>query len=263
MTFKEYMKIRGLSKNTIKNYLCDIKKMNPENTTKKNTEENYKKKIGKLQDEGCASSSINRFLDAHNLYYHFKGNSNPVSKIGRLKLNMRTPDFLNLAELKKFTEHPETKYKNRTRDKTILMIFKDTGMRLNELISLQVDNLNLEKKRIKLYRSKNRTEFEVPIRTETAEQLKRYMNRANLNGKLFNVSTRYIQLLCERTGKKVLGRKITPHTLRHTRGFSWIARGGDIRTLQVLLGHKDISTTMRYTHITPDVLQDSFSKIEE
>lgn len=200
----------------------------------------------------------------------------PSSKIKLAKQKSNDQiSFLEMSEVEKMLETFDISKPNGLRDRAILELFFSSGMRISELVSLNADQMSFLKDK-----DPNRT-FELSIvgkgkyvRTifispRAAEWLRKYLNmRRDVYKPLFinwrskdddnkRLSPRYIQKMISKASMLAgLSKKVTPHTMRHTYATDLLAHGADLRSVQELLGHKNVSTTQVYTHVTNKRLRD-------
>ena len=204
----------------------------------------------------------------------------PSSKI---KLARQKSDevvsFLEVSDVEKMVRVPDVGTPKGLRDRAIMELFFSSGMRIAELVSLNTDQLSFLKDK-----SPTRT-FELSIigkgkhiRTifispRAAEWLRAYLDsRRDVYKPLFinhrskdsdncRLSVRYIQIMISRSAMLAgISKKVTPHTLRHTYATDLLAHGADLRSVQELLGHKNVATTQIYTHVTNKRLRDVHEK---
>src|SRR3989344_350607 len=204
----------------------------------------------------------------------------PSSKI---KLAKQKTDenisFLEMRDVEKMLKIPDTETPNGLRDRTIMELFFSSGMRISELVALNVDQMSFLQDK-----NPNRT-FELSIigkgkyvRTifispTAADWLRKYLKiRRDVFKPLFinfrskdpenkRLSPRYIQNMVSKSAMLAgLSKKVTPHTLRHSYATDLLTHGADLRSVQELLGHKNVSTTQVYTHVTNKLLRDIHEK---
>ncbi len=204
----------------------------------------------------------------------------PSSKIKLAKQKSdETISFLDVPDIQKMLNVPDTKTDVGLRDRTIMELFFSSGMRISELVALNADQMSIlrdnDKKRTYelsiVGKGKHiRTIF---ISPHAAEWLRTYLaSRKDMSKPLFinyrskdsdhnRLTSRYIQKMIS-TCAMVAGisKKVTPHTLRHTYATDLLSHGADLRSVQELLGHKNVSTTQVYTHVTNKRLRDIHEK---
>ena len=205
----------------------------------------------------------------------------PSSKVKLAKQKAdETVSFLDVRDVEAMLKIPDTKTSIGLRDRTIMELFFSSGMRISELVALNVDQMSFLKDK-----NPNRT-FELSIvgkgkhiRTifispRSAEWIRTYLaSRKDVQKPLFinhrgkdidedhRLTPRSIQMMIARSALLAgISKKVTPHTLRHTYATDLLGHGADLRSVQELLGHKNVSTTQIYTHVTNKGLRDIHEK---
>ncbi len=194
----------------------------------------------------------------------------------KVELGEQDPSPLKVLDddsLERLLKSPDTTSKEGLRDKAILELLFSTGLRVSELASLNKDQINLQRREFGIV-GKGGKERVVFLSDQAAECLERYINsrkdtfsplfiryqgRVDIseNGENMRLSTRSIERILEKYVKATgLSIKATPHTLRHNFATDLLINGADIRSVQEMLGHTNISTTQIYTHITNKQLKD-------
>lgn len=204
----------------------------------------------------------------------------PSSKINLAKEKSgETVSFLEVNDMEKILLIPDIETMSGLRDRAIIELFFSSGMRISELISLNTDQLsflkgkNVEKTHELSIVGKGKHVRTIFISPRAALWLKKYLTaRRDVFKPLFinirskdednnRLSARYIQLMISRCAILAgLSKKVTPHTLRHTYATDLLSHGADLRSVQELLGHKNVSTTQIYTHVTNKRLRDIHEK---
>lgn len=274
--YLDYIKFeRKLSNETVKNYEYDLNKfisylkenhINSFNKVTVDNIENYLKYISSLN-----SRSISRNITSINNLFIFllkekRVKKNPCEFIDRPKIKKSLPDTLSVEEVSNLLDIPlKTKYDYR--NKAMLELMYGSGLRVSELISLTMRNIDLENDIVRCL-GKGAKERIVPINDYSMYYLKLYIDKRNLF--LINGFNDYLFLnnhgkQMTRQGffknlKKILLEKgikknVTPHTLRHSFATHMLSGGADLRSIQILLGHSDISTTKIYTHISKEKIK--------
>ncbi len=204
-----------------------------------------------------------RFLSSRDII-----KTNPALLLYSPKVPERLPEFLTIEEMVKVIETPEGDKWQILRDRSILEMLYATGIRVGELTSLRMKNVNILEETIKV-EGKGRKERIVPIGRPAMKALIEYLERRphksservflNKYGK--PLTDRGVERLVDRYAKKAgIGRKVTPHTFRHSFATHMLDRGADLRTVQELLGHQRITTTQIYTHLTVERLREFYNK---
>jgi len=224
------------------------------------------------KDRGLASSSISRALVAIKVFYRFLYREGLIQKdltsvLDSPKLWQRLPSVLSVSEVKSLLKAPDRKPLG-IRDRAILEVFYATGARVSEVANLKVDSINFEFGYLRCL-GKGSKERIVPIGRQALDATERYLrdvrgklvgNRptqelfvSRLGGSLYRESIwRIVKKYAFKAG---IRKKISPHTLRHSFATHLLEGGADLRAVQEMLGHADISTTQLYTHVDRERLK--------
>ena len=282
--FENYLKnVRKYSINTVNSYLSDI---NIFLEYLKERKINYKEVnrdvirtyLKYLDMAKYKSSSINRLLSSLNDYYNYLVKMkyvkyNYFEDINRPRREKKLPNFINYEEymtLIKQAEKEENEFL-RARNLLFLEILFDTGLRVSEAVNIKFSDINKSECSIKVL-GKGSKERIVYFGEYALNYLNEYMAiRAGINSpdknylflnknytKLTRRGAEY--LISSVTKQALLKQKVTPHTLRHTFATEMLNNGCDIRSVQELLGHKSLSTTGIYTHVTNEVVRTEYLK---
>ncbi len=225
-----------------------------------------------LQQSNYSKSSVQRKLSALRTFYKFqvregKTRAHPMTGIHGPKRDKYLPKFLDIDQTKKLLESPDLKAKDGLRDRAILEMFYSTGIRLSELTGMRPDDIDFLSEVIKI-RGKGKKERMVPVGSLALKALRDYLavrrgsgNTVFLNKAGKALSARGVQRILEKY-RKLSGSAagVSPHTLRHSFATHLLDRGANLRAVQELLGHKNLSTTQRYTHITAQRLKNAYDK---
>ena len=199
---------------------------------------------------------------------------NPLTDIPTPKVEKKIPHFLGTEEVEKLLNAPQGTSFQSIRDRAILETLYSTGLRVSELTALNVADVDFTAEVIKA-RGKGRRERMVPIGSFALQAIKAYVDiRAqvpNINEKdpdaLFlnrfgdRLSSRSIRKIIDKYIKVTgLSEKTSPHTLRHSFATHLLNRGANLRMVQELLGHKHLSTTQIYTHVTTDAMKQAYEQ---
>ena len=234
--------------------------------------------LGTLKKEGLSATSINRTLAAIRGLYRYLLRSghiaeNTLTKVSLAKAWMRLPDTLNLHEMEELLQKPDDTKPQGLRDKAMLELLYATGLRVTELLTLTVNDLNWQVGCLTAT-GKGRKERIVPVGKAAVATLRRYMDESRpllLKGKktdILFVNRRGGGLTRQALWKMIkkyailagLQKKVHPHTFRHSFATHLLEGGADLRAVQVMLGHADISTTQVYTHVTRERLKEIHRK---
>ncbi|TET08147.1 MAG: site-specific tyrosine recombinase XerD [Candidatus Atribacteria bacterium] len=273
--FLDYLSIeRGLAQNTIISYRYDLtkyisflkkKKISSFNQTNKVLVNNY---FVFLRGKGLEINSISRNLVAVKMFYRFllmEGliKEDITSLIEFPRVSKKLPHVLSLREINLLLDKANFKGKLGLRDQAVLELFYATGLRVSELIYLKINDLNMENCMLKCL-GKGSKERIIPFGNKAYQSLKLYLDRARpklvknpdedalfLNSRGESLSRQGVFYLVKLYAQKArIEKKVTPHTLRHTLATHLLENGADLRSVQEMLGHTDISTTQIYTHVS-------------
>lgn len=273
--FLDYLSIeRGLAQNTIISYRYDLtkyisflkkKKIGSFNQTNKVLANNY---FVYLKGKDLEINSISRNLVAVKMFYRFllmEGliKEDITSLIEFPRVSKRLPHVLSSREMNLLLDEANFKGKLGLRDQAVLELFYATGLRVSELIYLKINDVNMENCMLKCL-GKGSKERIIPFGNKAYHSLNIYLDRArpklvknpdentlflnNRGGRLSRQGVFYLVKLYAKKAK--IEKKVTPHTLRHTLATHLLENGADLRSVQEMLGHSDISTTQIYTHVS-------------
>jgi integrase/recombinase XerC len=231
-----------------------------------------------LNERQYSKSTIARKLATLRSFYKFlvKRNqlsSNPVMAVRTPKQEKKLPHFLEYEEVKKLLETPPVDNWLGARDRAILETLYSTGIRVSELVALNMDDIDFLGEVVHI-RGKGKKERIAPIGTSALQVIQHYMefrskraqNNSNFDSKVLFVnkhgrrlSTRSVRRKMDKYLKMAgLDPSISPHTLRHSFATHMLNNGADLRSVQELLGHQSLSTTQIYTHLTTKKLKETY-----
>ena len=283
--FLEYLSLeRGLSANTIISYRYDLLKyyefivIKNRLSLKDVDREAISRYYHHLNQIKLAVNSIFRNLVALKMFYrflftegHIKNDLTRFIEFPRLKKKL--PETLNLKELDKLLDEKNFTGLLGKRDQAIIELFYATGMRVTELISLKRNDINLDHQILKCTGKGNKERW-IPFNDRSHIVLMDYLqyirpklikkedsNRLFLNNHGRPITRQAIfYMIKDYAQKSGIKKKVTPHTLRHTLATHLIENGADLRTVQEILGHSDISTTQMYTHVSRKWIKKEYYK---
>ncbi len=245
------LRLRGSSKETIKTYkfynkqFLDFIKKNPNDVI----EEDIKKYLSNLLSNGASNSTIALVKSA--LLFFYSEILGKKIEIKTPKIAKKAPVVLTKEEIKRLLEVTENK-----KHKLLISLLYSTGMRLSECINLKIKDLELSESVIWVRKGKGSKDRMVLISKRLAQELKKYLKDNNPEDFVFKgrngcFSKRNVQKIVTNAAKKAgISKKVSPHTLRHTFATHLLESGVDIRKIQVLLGHSNLSTTQIYTSVS-------------
>jgi integrase/recombinase XerD len=268
---------KGLSANTLEAYRRDLHKFIAFSESCQGDSflkaEFVRAYVDSLYQAGLASSSIARNLTSLRNFYSFllsegRAETDPTAFIPIPKQWQKIPKYLNLSEIDRITATPEVSCPRGLRDKAMLELLYATGLRVSELCGLLISDVNLELGVLRVTGKGNKQRM-VPAGKVALAAVSEYLDLGRpiiLKGK----PSRYL-FVTARGGKltrqafwKTLGqygkkagifRGLTPHVIRHSFATHLLEGGADLRSVQAMLGHADISTTQIYTHVVRDRLR--------
>ncbi|MBU4311562.1 MAG: site-specific tyrosine recombinase XerD [Candidatus Omnitrophica bacterium] len=283
--FLGYLSVeRGLSKNTLISYRQDLARFFEYLKSRRiaSIERVTRQMISSFmmteKDRGLSANSVSRELACLKSFFKFlvrehKVKEDVTSVIESPKLWKKLPSTLNLEEVVSILNAPNVKDLMGMRDRATLELMYATGMRVSELINLKMDDVNMDVGFVKCL-GKGSKERIVPFGKKAKESIARYLDKGRKNFLKQKVSnflflTRLGRPMSRQTFWKIIKKyarearikkDITPHSLRHSFATHILERGADLRIVQELLGHSDISTTQIYTHVSKDRLKSIHKK---
>lgn len=232
-----------------------------------------------LKEKGLAAATIARKLAAIKAFYRFMTaegymDANPAEVVEAGTKGIKLPRVLSEDEVVRLLNQPDITTSEGFRDRTMLEVLYATGMRVSELINLTLERVDLNMKYIIAF-GKGSKERIVPLGSVAAEFLQQYLEkvRPKLTHAARNTNIvflafggheltrqRFWQIIRAYGRKANINKALTPHILRHSFATHLLDNGADLRSVQELLGHSDISTTQIYTHLTNKRLRDIYAK---
>ena len=232
-----------------------------------------------LKEKGLAAATIARKLAAIKAFYRFMTaegymDANPAEVVEAGTKGIKLPRVLSEDEVVRLLNQPDITTAEGFRDRTMLEVLYATGMRVSELINLTLERVDLNMKYIIAF-GKGSKERIVPLGSVAAEFLQQYLEKvrpklthAGRNSNIVFLAfggheltrQRFWQIIRAYGRKANINKALTPHILRHSFATHLLDNGADLRSVQELLGHSDISTTQIYTHLTNKRLRDIYAK---
>jgi len=281
--FLDYLSVeRGLAQNTIISYRYDLIKYI--NFLKKNRIKSFNQTSKGLinsysvylKKEGLEINSISRNLIAIKMFYRFMLAENFINEdISSLiefpRVSKKLPYILSLREINILLDDSNFKGYLGQRDHAILELFYATGIRVSELINLKIDDINMGNQMLKCI-GKGSKERIIPFGSKAHWSLSLYLEKVRpkldkdpkedalfLNSRGERLSRQGIFYLVKQYARKAgIEKKVTPHTLRHTLATHLLENGADLRSVQEMLGHSDISTTQIYTQVSRKWIKEEY-----
>jgi len=260
----------GASKNTLAAYRSDLKIFNKWLAGKSFISVNSKHiqdYFSDRQKNNISSSSQARILTClHSFYQYLSANQlikkDPTEQLSQPKLEKKLPVFLNIQEVEKLLEAPSSSSLFGQRDRAMLELLYSCGLRVSELINLSYHNINLKEEFIRIH-GKGNKERVLPMGEMAIDYLMKYETNArpmllkNGQSDSYFLSNRgsamsrqnFFYIIKAYANQVGIDKPLSPHSLRHAFATHLVQKGADLRSVQLMLGHSDISSTQLYTHI--------------
>ena len=273
---------KKLSENTLQSYKRDLKQFRKYlesyglhyNRVKEEDMENY---IKELQEQGKKASSISRCIASIRSFYQFvlkhkKIKNDPTAHLQSPKIEKRVPSVLTSKEVELLLKQPNNEDLKGMRDKAMLEFAYATGMRVTEIISLDVDDINLEEG-YAICKGTNKQRI-IPLGSLCLKALKAYLEEArdiliksdeeralfvNINGGRLTRQG-FWKIIKYYKDQAHITKDITPHVLRHSFATHLLQNGADLKAIQTMLGHSDISSTQVYMQFQDEGLKNIYRK---
>lgn len=262
----------GVSKNTLSAYRSDLShfsdwlRQNTSQTLANTSQQNIERYLASMHGSGRNARTQARFLSAARKYFFYLQRSgeredNPCVKLRAPKLPRNLPQTLDEETVERLLEAPDTQTAVGLRDRAMLEVLYATGLRITELVSLQVSDMNLKQGLVRIT-GKGDKERLVPMGEVALEWLEQYLkySRPDLTrgrtdivflstrGKIMTRQT-FWHRIKKMAELAQISQPLSPHKLRHAFATHLLNHGADLRALQMLLGHADIATTQIYTQV--------------
>lgn len=283
--YLHYLKVeRGLTDNTIASYGSDLKQFNKYLTAQKITDYQSIKReqiLNFLQfqmQQSKTASSITRTVTSLRQFFQYLAEENIIQKnpmllIDSPKKREHLPEVLSVSEVEQLLRVPDTTKVLGLRDRAILEVMYATGLRVSELVHLKLADLHLSLGLLQTL-GKGQKERIVPLGSQAVKWVERYLDEARpkllghqrsqfvfLNNHGHGLTRQGVwKNLKQQVRAAGIQKDVTPHTLRHSFATHILENGADLRVVQELLGHADISTTQIYTHLSKKRLQGVYNR---
>ncbi len=231
-----------------------------------------------LRKTGLSANSVNRALAAIRGFFRYllrekRIEVNPAADVELARVWMRVPDALSRDDVSRFLSQPGSENPRAVRDTALLELIYATGLRVSEILALTVDDIRWQAGYLVAF-GKGRKERVVPIGRTAYEAVRRYLDEArpqllrggesrllflNRSGKGLTRQA-FWKMVKRYAAQAGLRKEVHPHTFRHSFATHLLEGGADLRSVQIMLGHADISTTQIYTHVTRGRLKDIHKK---
>ncbi|HTH00222.1 MAG TPA: site-specific tyrosine recombinase XerD [Vicinamibacterales bacterium] len=276
--------VRRMSPNTVESYARDLALLAEFADKQGSTVESLQRQdleafVRQLMSSGLAPRSVARTVACVRGFYRFiaaeqKRDSSPADDLRPPRAWAALPKFLSLEEVDRLLEQPDPSTARGLRDKALIEVLYATGLRVSELIALRAGDLNLDEGYLTCI-GKGDKQRMVPLGHEAADWVRRYIREgrpsllrkksspwlfvnARDGGSLSRVG--FWKVLKEYGIKAGITRDLSPHVLRHSFATHLLERGADLRMIQMMLGHADLSTTQIYTHVLEARLRAAYDK---
>ena len=277
--FKSYLLFeRGLSDNTVQGYMRDIRAFYDyiDYDIKKFDLSHIDIYLSELKDDGYKVTSIRRKIVSLRQYNEFLSRTQGVKDIMAQyelpKTEKKLPQVLSLEEIVQVIQSIDDSNPAGTRNKAMMLLLINTGMRISELVHLEINDINHSASNVRVIGKGNKERL-IPLDQETCHYVYSYMQdeRSFFNKKnnlwLFQMNDgrrmsreNFYNILQKLVLDSGVREHFTPHMLRHTFATTLLENHCDLRSIQVMLGHQDISTTTIYTHVTHKQILDDYNK---
>lgn len=270
---------KNASPHTVKNYRIDLREFSlflKEKDCREVTYLDIRSFLAYLKGRTYSRSSISRKLACLRSFFKYLARenlleTNPAAGIQTPKREKRLPQFLNPEEVIRLLEAPAKNTWEEKRDKAILETLYSSGLRVSELVGLNQEDVDVFGGLVRV-RGKGKKERIVPLGQMALKALQSYVehkpsrdHRNALKAPLYlnrsggRLSDRSIRrMILKYTRRIALNKEVSPHTLRHSFATHMLDRGADLRSVQELLGHENLSTTQIYTHVTTKRLKEAY-----
>ena len=277
--FLHYLTVeRGLARNSVIAYGCDLAKLqrflNARGRTPRQVRQGEIQEFaGRLSRDGLSAKSITRALNAVRMFYRFLVREklvaeDPTAQVRAPRMLKSLPRFLTLEEVDQLLAAPDGATALGARDAAMIELLYATGLRVSELVTLRLRDLNPEGGYLRCL-GKGSKERLVPMGRKAAQRVRAYVEAARpllldggsetrlfLNNRGGAMTRQGFWKVLKKYGHAVgLRGRLSPHVLRHSFATHLLERGADLRSVQMMLGHADISTTQIYTHINRERLR--------
>lgn len=285
--FQEYLTVElGLAKNTQLAYMRDLRLLMKSLQLKADEEllqvsrQQLIAYLVRLKQEGRAASTVARKLASIKAFYRFLTaeryiRRNPAEVLEAASRGLHLPKVLSVQEVERLLDEPNLGTMDGYRDKTMLELLYATGMRVSELVNVPVKNVDMKMQYV-IVMGKGSKERMLPLGRTALHYLEHYLSVVRpqlLHGKPDKVAElfvtcwggpmtreRFYEIIVAYGKSAGISKRVTPHMLRHSFATHLLNNGTDLRIVQELLGHADISTTQIYTHLDVERLREVYDK---
>lgn len=277
--YLEYLEIeKGLSQNTIDAYRRDLENFADESAVNDLSEVNrtvINTYVRRLREKRLAPTSVIRKIASLRGFFKWANavkiiDKNPASTLEQPKVPQRLPKVISVSEIEQLLKSNLTPIQH-----VIIELLYSCGLRVSELVNMKISDVDLASKYVRCF-GKGSKERIIPMGDVAKVAIKEYLSSRELVVKKYGIATK--KFLISEEGReltrqdvynfihaqgKLIHKNISPHTLRHSFATHLLENGADLRIVQELLGHSDVSTTQLYTHISKKRLKDVYFSIND
>ncbi len=279
--FITYLKVeKNSSHHTLINYQIDLKDFNgsiKQKPLESITHTDVRLFLARMKEKNFAKRSVARKMATLRSFFRFlcrEGyiKANPATGLQTPKIEKKLPLFLDTNQVVRLIESPDTSDVYGMRDRAILETFYSSGIRVSELVGLDKDRVDFISGVLKVY-GKGKKERLAPVGDKALKAMRGYIEKVDaakikdkkaifLNKSGRRMSDRAVRRVVDKYIRKTsLNENISPHSLRHSFATHLLDRGADLRSVQELLGHANLSTTQIYTHVSTERLKTVYEKV--
>ncbi len=287
--FREYLTVeRNASRHTVIAYIRDVERFHSWLLSLAESESvelgavdrgSIRLYLGVLADEGLSRRSISRKMTSIRAFFQFAERRslvsvNPTANLHAPKIDRHLPAFIDEESVRRLMRIPDSATSDGARTAAILELFYSTGMRLSELAGLNIRDINMSTRTVRVL-GKRRKERILPLGQPALDAVQRYLSDRGrvpsknnsdsdalfLNNRGSRLSSRSIYTIVNNHLREVSDHEqCSPHVLRHSFATHLLNRGADLQAVRELLGHESLSTTQIYAHVTTDHLKREYAK---
>ena len=289
--FQIYLEVeKNVSRNTETAYITDLKEfteflidhqyIHHQEEVINAEPEMIRQYLSRLYFQKVKKVTVNRKVSSLKAFYKYvlrtgKIGRNPAETVQTLKTEKYMPNFLSVDEMLEILKVRHDNSVLDLRDRAVMEMFYSCGLRLSELVGLDLTDIDFNQKLVKV-RGKGRKERIVPVGEPALKSVRQYLDRIEeikknkedvikkplfMNARGGRITTRSIARIVDQlTAQSGIGRKISPHALRHSFATHLLNAGADLRSIQELLGHESLSTTQKYTAVDINRMMDVYDK---
>lgn len=283
--FISYLRVeRGLAANTVEAYGRDVRgfldfladrRMGPEEVGHRELLQYLQELYQRLSPRSVARKTVS--VRAFYRYLILDGylNNDPTETLEAPRTLQSLPKYLSQEEVERLLQLPDVTTPHGLRDRTMLEVLYASGLRVSELVRLRLENVNFEVGFVRIVGKGNKERI-VPLGETARDWIRRYLTEAYpkfqpkaagsralfLSQKGGSMSRQNFWMIVEKLGRRMgLNRRLSPHVLRHSFATHLLENGADLRAVQMMLGHADISTTQIYTHVTRERMKKIYDQL--